>query len=358
MFAVVWMLIGVAFYSILIGLVSAFFTSKDTKHSLLAKRVVMVEEFCKKLGIDADLEEKIKSSLAYSSDKLAYLWLSPDEDIFNGLNMQLKYEFLVAVHKRLIQECEFFRNKDISFVVRIVPLLKPVKYRAGDTIWKKGDHSNSRERFLPLVYFLVEGQVTFYFASLCSVAGFGRQPTNFDKGMNKLGQNQETGQSLNLKVLEAISYFGESDIFLKKERRFDALASKDSHVMLLARIDFESIVKEEFPHVYRELSQIAIEKYDRELKLAWEIKGVVKASCPELELDDSDEEEQAAADLEEQPFLRLTLQDLFEQSKDRFPIEELLQGDAGGLNDSTLDFERVKTGEIEVLAREFRGSCR
>ncbi len=142
------MLIGVAFYSILIGLVSAFFTSKDTKDSLLAKRLLMVEEFCKKLGIKQDLEDKLKNSIKYSSGKLAYLWLSPDEDIFNGLNMQLKNEFLVAVHKSLIQECEFFRNKDISFIVRIIPLLKPVRYRAGETIWKKGDHSNSREKIL------------------------------------------------------------------------------------------------------------------------------------------------------------------------------------------------------------------
>lgn len=136
------MLIGVGFYSLVIGIVSAFFSSKDTKQSLLAKRTKMVEEFCKSLNIGKPLENKLIESISYSADKLAYLWLSPEEDIFSELTVQLRHDFLVAIHKELITSCEFFRGKDISFIVRVVPLLKPVFYKAGEVIWDINDYSS------------------------------------------------------------------------------------------------------------------------------------------------------------------------------------------------------------------------
>jgi len=210
----------------------------------------------------------------------------------------------------------------------------------------------------------VEGEVTFFYEGLCNGSAFETKTSKFDTNFGTLGKDTDNPQPFKLKVLEAISYFGESDIFLKKERRFDAVASKDSHTLLLARIEFESIIKEEFPHIYRELSQIAIAKYDQELKLTWELKSLVRASCPDLECEDNDEELQSAGAPEDHPYLRLTLHDLYEKSKDRFPVEELLQPASNekrksediDKNDSDLDFEKVKTGEIEVLARELRGS--
>jgi hypothetical protein len=137
------MLIGVAFYSMVIGITSAFFTSKDTKDSLLRGRISMVEEFCKNLNINPDLEKKLRNSIIYGSDKLAYLWLTDEADIFRELNVQLKYEFLRAIHTNLITNCNFFRDKDISFVVRVVPLLKPMQVPAGEQLWLPGDYSSS-----------------------------------------------------------------------------------------------------------------------------------------------------------------------------------------------------------------------
>lgn len=143
MFVVFWMLVGIAFYSMVIGIISAFFTSKDTKDSLLKKKLLVVDDFCKNLHIEEDLTQKIKESLAYSSGKLAYLWLNPDEDIFLELNIRLKNDFLTAIHQDLLTRCAFFRDKDLSFVVRVVPLLKPLTLKAGSILWQQGDFSTS-----------------------------------------------------------------------------------------------------------------------------------------------------------------------------------------------------------------------
>ena len=68
------MLFGVAFYSFTIGIISAFFTSKDTKNSLLYKRLAKLEEFCKEMNIDKNLFMELKSAIEYSSNKITYLW--------------------------------------------------------------------------------------------------------------------------------------------------------------------------------------------------------------------------------------------------------------------------------------------
>lgn len=141
-FTMVWMLFGVGFYSVVIGIISSFFTSKDTKKSLLLKKIKVVEDFCEGLNINEDLKENLVQSIKYSSDKLAYLWLSPEEDIFSDLSVNLKYEFLVAIHKDLILKCDFFREKDTSFVVRMVPKLRPAYIKAGEHLWTTYDDSS------------------------------------------------------------------------------------------------------------------------------------------------------------------------------------------------------------------------
>lgn len=142
------MLIGVAFYSSVIGIISSYFSSKETKSSLLRKRLSTVEDYCQKLQIDPELAYKLKTSIQYSSNKLAYMWLSPSEDFFTDLDVQLKYDFLVAIHGNLITGCDFFRHKDMSFAVRIVPLMRPIFVKAGSYVWVAKDHSSCRKSSL------------------------------------------------------------------------------------------------------------------------------------------------------------------------------------------------------------------
>ena len=77
--------------------------------------------------------------------------------------MRLKYELLVSLYKKLILDCPFFNSFDISFVIKIVPLLKPLFVKAGDPVWQEGDYSSFGKLLIDLlVFFLVVGQVNFY----------------------------------------------------------------------------------------------------------------------------------------------------------------------------------------------------
>ena len=128
-FSIFWMLFGVAFYSFTIGIISSFFQSKMNKETLLTNRVNKIQELCQRMKIKPELQEKMIDSMTYSSDKISYQWLDQDMDIFGDLSVDTKYQFLVTMHFNLIRECPFFNNAyDPNFVVRVVPLMKPILY--------------------------------------------------------------------------------------------------------------------------------------------------------------------------------------------------------------------------------------
>lgn len=141
-----WMITGIVFYSYMIGLITTFFAESDSKQSLLTKRLKSLEEFCKDLNIEDKLQDDLAKALEYSSNKLAYQWLEPHKKIFEELPVRLKFEFLTAIYGEIIYECPFFPIEDIGFIVRIVPLLKPMFCKAGTVLFRAGDFSSQSSR--------------------------------------------------------------------------------------------------------------------------------------------------------------------------------------------------------------------
>jgi hypothetical protein len=121
-FSSIWMLFGVAFYSFTIGIISSFFQPKETKNSLLQKRMKKLEELSKSMKLDVALTDRLGNALTYCCDKISYQWLGEGLDIFGDLPIHVKYELLSTLHGDLIRECPFFNNYyDPNFTVRIVP---------------------------------------------------------------------------------------------------------------------------------------------------------------------------------------------------------------------------------------------
>jgi len=68
------MLFGVAYYSFLIGIIGVFFTTKETKQSVLAKRLANLEEFAIRMNVGVELQESLRQAITYSSRTITYLW--------------------------------------------------------------------------------------------------------------------------------------------------------------------------------------------------------------------------------------------------------------------------------------------
>jgi hypothetical protein len=93
LFSIAWMLFGVAFYSFMIGIISSFFQIRETKASLVTKRVKKLERIALTMKISPNLEEKMGKALSYAGDKISYQWLRDSLDIFSDLSMDVKYGF-------------------------------------------------------------------------------------------------------------------------------------------------------------------------------------------------------------------------------------------------------------------------
>lgn len=85
-FSLVWMLFGIGFYSFTIGFITEFFTSKESRKTLLAKKIKRIEKFAKDKKIDESLLHLIKKSLVFSSKKICYRWLDGNLNIIKDMS--------------------------------------------------------------------------------------------------------------------------------------------------------------------------------------------------------------------------------------------------------------------------------
>lgn len=70
--AIIWMLIGVAFYALTIGMITSVLDRIDTKESHLNSKLETIDQFCGEAKITLDLKKKIREALEYHSNNNAF----------------------------------------------------------------------------------------------------------------------------------------------------------------------------------------------------------------------------------------------------------------------------------------------
>ena len=144
--SITWMLVGVGFYSFTIGILSSVLATIDTRSIFLNKKISTMNDFCDEMKIDNKLKERLKKTLEYNSQKNSFLW-ADKSNVFNDLPINLRYEIAMNVHQKVMSEILFFRECDDKyFVVRTLPLLKPLMVKEKELLWTVGanpDASNN-----------------------------------------------------------------------------------------------------------------------------------------------------------------------------------------------------------------------
>ncbi len=70
------MLLGVAFYSIIIGILSSVISHMNIKDITLKRKLHIVNDFCVEMKVCNSLKKKISDSLKYNFDKNCFEWLN------------------------------------------------------------------------------------------------------------------------------------------------------------------------------------------------------------------------------------------------------------------------------------------
>ena len=113
------MLNGVAIYSVTLGIISSYFSDRETKSSLIETKAARIEELCQEIGIPEKQKNKMIEAIENSANQMTYFWLDPSHDILTGLPIRLKYEMLVSMYRQLIMECPFFSDLGETHVLEL-----------------------------------------------------------------------------------------------------------------------------------------------------------------------------------------------------------------------------------------------
>ncbi len=88
--AVVWMLFGGCFYTLLVGTMSTFLAAMDTKGHELSEKEVIINEFCKQAHIESSLKGKMRAAIQYRSKNDFFCAFEPGS-FLEGTPQGLKY---------------------------------------------------------------------------------------------------------------------------------------------------------------------------------------------------------------------------------------------------------------------------
>ena len=152
--AIVWMCFGVAFYSFTIGNLTSLVSQIDTREKALEQKIFYINSFSAEAHLPREMRLRIRKVLEYNNSKISFNSVEYQTEIFEELPLKLRCEVAMAMHHGALKSIIFFQNKDPTFIVSIVPLLKPLQSSCDEAIFGEGDPPSE-------VYFIIQGRVEF-----------------------------------------------------------------------------------------------------------------------------------------------------------------------------------------------------
>jgi CRP-like cAMP-binding protein len=249
-FIIFWMVIGVLFYSLVVGLLSAIFTDRNTKAAVLARQTNHLYSVGASLKIAPSLINLMANALANNSNKSTYFNLDPNQEVLGGLPVDLKYDFLHSLYGPLIQGNAFFKDSNKSFIIRIIPLLRPLFLSAGTKVFVEGSYSRG-------VYLLEEGSVEMSVSlnpaklnNRMKIYGNSARNRRVFRSIEEFNEEDSKEERVAFKLMTGGAFFGDTDVTERRNRLFTVTTLTDSQFFVLNRTDFETVIVDEFPSIF------------------------------------------------------------------------------------------------------------
>jgi len=224
--AVLWMIIGVGFYSFTIGSLSSFLTSIDTRESVLSAKMAAIQEFASETGISQAVKTKIRTAIRYHTWKTGSIW-NDKHSLFTELPKRLQYEVATSMYNSVVQDLPFFSTRNQPFLIYFVPLFKPMRFADGEFVYRQGDHADE-------VLFVTKGRVNLVL--------------NFNDVVYKSYVRR--------------SYFGDIEVVKRISRIDNSKTCGECEFLSVSKRDF-LLAMEEFPGEAKKIKEIAEERMQK-----------------------------------------------------------------------------------------------
>ena len=236
--ALLWMIIGVNFYSFTIGNVSSIIAAMDAEASVLNSKIQTLNDYTVKYKLPQITHNKIRK---YFENQARTKSTDGDwEELFQELPSQLRTEVIQSTHGQIINGIKFFRDKSQSFLISMIPRLKNMNLYDNDILFSQGDQAEE-------IFFMYHGSVLHYI----DITDFVEM-----KALDK-------GKCFNIpfSIYTNGSYFGDNDVLLQKNgyRTTTAICHSDCHIYSIKINNLEECI-DKFPKVKQTMIRIAREK--------------------------------------------------------------------------------------------------
>ena len=218
--AIMWMVVGVYFFSFTIGSLASILSSIDTKETLITTKFAVIDEFVRDAHLSRSMRNRLRAAVKYNSEKEGYS-LADKQDIFYELPRNLRYEVALAMHQGAVKELAYFMEKEHAFIAMIVPFLKHWFAPSMSMVYSEGDYADE-------VYFLIKGW--------CGLV-YGRE-------------------HYLVKKLQRGSYFGDIEVIQGVPRKYSIMAAVDVDLLIMNK-KLLATVQREFPTIYTEMVDVA-----------------------------------------------------------------------------------------------------
>ncbi|OMJ80219.1 hypothetical protein SteCoe_19582 [Stentor coeruleus] len=213
-------LLGIIFYSFILGVMTSLLTSIDHKEVLLKSRIHLVHM----LSNDIKLPDEIFKKMRRETKKYFERLMIDDEkriELCSRIPKKIRYRMCMSMYGGAIQKIHFFKKQEKSFISDYVPRLVYLFLKEREIIFSKGDYPDE-------IYFLMSGRVSFIFGK----------------------------QNMVFKTMIEGSYFGEIGLIDKTLREFGAMTLVNSELLLMSSQIFNEMI-EKYPLVYAGIKDTA-----------------------------------------------------------------------------------------------------
>ena len=237
---VIWMLFGIIVYSFIVGSITSVLATIDSKNNIMREKISQIEQF----GYDFNFNRDFVKKMINNAKGNMNLCMMDEDSIIETLEFfddDFQREICMRMNNNAIRNIEFFKERDASFINKIVPRLQYVKKRSDRIIYFKEEYADA-------VYFIVDGRVNFLIDN----------------------------DTIAFKTVFKGSSFGEYEVVYNNPRLFSVLTETLVDLLVMYRPVFK-FIKKIFPKVTNEIISQANRKHERDLESKEEMEFVLNS---------------------------------------------------------------------------------
>ena len=243
LFSIVWMLLGVGFYSFAIGSLTSVLSTLDTRSNELTIKLNAVDQISKEARLDPGLIRKLRQAIKIHSHKTE-LDTGDKQLMFDSLPKKLRYQVAMNMYESACSRIPFFENRSPEFISTIIPHLRYTFFEKDDYVYQEGDDPDE-------IYFISRGRVNFV---VCL-------------------------QDIRFKSILEGSYFGDVEMFLSSKRLCTCKIVYQTELLVMSKpvisIQMMKYITEEFPEISNEMMELALKRRSKILEAKEEMEKVL-----------------------------------------------------------------------------------